>query len=498
MPLRRAARDTRLVMQGAFVNQRFAGAPFFVAHPRRKNVDSKQLYCKAGETQDEAEAIRNAAMKENNGEGRDLTDEEVTQIDELVKKAKRFKARGDCLKELEDLRGAERRTAPNPLTTSTRPTEAPRTMVIPASAKRYIPKYIKGPDADLRAYRLGMFFAAAMGHEGARALCRDHGIELRVHQEKVNSQGGILVPDELDQDIIILREQFGLARQFTRNSPMTSDVKIRPRQSGGLTAHAVGEGAAITESTMAWNDVKLVAKDWGVLSRMSAQVNEDAFINLGDTLSREIAYAFAQKEDDCLFNGDGTSTYHGIVGIRQAFLNLSATRANIAGVVVGAGNAWSELTMANFTSLVGLLPQYADTPSARWFVHKVFFWTVMADMMVDAGGNTIGDIQSGAGMQFLGYPVQFAQVMPKTEANDTICAILGDASLASDFGDRRQTTIAFSTDATIGGESMFERNQIGIRGTERFDISVHDVGNAAAAAADKQPGPLVGLLTAAA
>jgi hypothetical protein len=55
------------------------------------------------------------------------------------------------------------------------------------------------------------------------------------------------------------------------------------------------------------------------------------------------------------------------------------------------------------------------------------------------------------------------------------------------FGNRGQETIAFSTEATVGGESMWERDQIGVRGTERFDAVVHDYGSNSTA------GPIVGL-----
>jgi HK97 family phage major capsid protein len=90
----------------------------------------------------------------------------------------------------------------------------------------------------------------------------------------------------------------------------------------------------------------------------------------------------------------------------------------------------------------------------------------------------------------LGYPVEFSQVMPSTEANSQVCAVLGDFSKGAAFGDRQQESIAFSEHATIGGENVFERNQIAIRGTERFDIVVHDVGDA------NDAGPIVGLQTA--
>jgi hypothetical protein len=71
------------------------------------------------------------------------------------------------------------------------------------------------------------------------------------------------------------------------------------------------------------------------------------------------------------------------------------------------------------------------------------------------------------------------------------CALLGDLSLAASFGSRRDTTIAISE------HSRFANDQLEIRGTERFDINVHDVGNASATAGFAFPGPIVGLITAA-
>jgi HK97 family phage major capsid protein len=62
------------------------------------------------------------------------------------------------------------------------------------------------------------------------------------------------------------------------------------------------------------------------------------------------------------------------------------------------------------------------------------------------------------------------------------------------FGDRRGVTV----DMTDSNDDDFENNLISIRGTERFDINVHDVGNASATASQREAGPIVGLITAAA
>ena len=66
--------------------------------------------------------------------------------------------------------------------------------------------------------------------------------------------------------------------------------------------------------------------------------------------------------------------------------------------------------------------------------------------------------------------------------------LLGDLKLASKLGDRRQVSIAMSNAAYVGSTSMFETDQVAIRGTERFAINAHDVGSSSAA------GPVVGLL----
>jgi HK97 family phage major capsid protein len=118
----------------------------------------------------------------------------------------------------------------------------------------------------------------------------------------------------------------------------------------------------------------------------------------------------------------------------------------------------------------------------------------MQRLELAAGGVTAMEIANGDRRPrplFLGYPVNFTQVMPRTEANSQVCALLGDLSMGSVMGDRRQRTLF--TDPY----SLANYDQIQVRGTERVDINIHDVGNASATAGLRQPGPIVGLITAA-
>lgn len=351
-----------------------------------------------------------------------------------------------------------------------------------------------GDNGAERAYRFGQWFLAIRGVKSAMDFCDKEGIT-RAMSEGVNESGGFLVPEEFGNDLIDLREQYGVLRRCAKMVPMSSDTRSDPRRDGGLNAYFEGEGDAITASDMSWGRVSLTAKKLAVLARYSNEWSEDSTINNADILAGEMAYAFAQKEDNCGFIGDGTSTYGGMQGVCTKIKGLSGTIANIAGLVVatgtGYGTNYASAVLTDFEAVVGKLPVYADTANAKWFMHKSFYWNVAKKLELAAGGVTAGEIATAKQRTFLGYDVEIVQVMPKTSAVSQVCALLGDMSLAASFGSRRDTTIAISE------HSRFANDQLEIRGTERFDINVHDLGNASATAGLRVEGPIVGLITAA-
>ena len=392
-----------------------------------------------------------------------------------------------------------------------------------AEAKRYgrLKNFSNDDRGREQAYRFGMFCLGAIAIaplQGEKRFntssvlqkCQRLGlvhkgfvdtIEGKTSNERANQSAAFLVPDEFQNDLIDLREKFGVFRQNAKIVPMASDTRSDPRRRQGVTAYFQGEDTAGTLSDKVWDRVKLTAKKLMVLTKFSNELNEDAVINIGDDLAGEIAYAFALKEDQCGFNGDGTSTYGNIIGVRQSLLNVDSTIGNVLGLTVGpagTGASYQSFTLANFNSVVGALPEFADSPNAKWYVHKTFWGAVMQKLAAAAGGNRIADIEGGALKKtFLGYDVVISQVMPKTPAINQVCALFGDLRMAASLGDRRQTTIQMSDSAL----NAFEQDEIVIRGTERFDINVHDVGESSAGTARDanvglQAGPIVGLATA--
>lgn len=342
-------------------------------------------------------------------------------------------------------------------------------------------KAYKGENAEQRAYIAGRFLLGTIFRdEKSAAWCREHGIDTTFRaalKESANELGGFLVPEEMEQSIIDLREEYGVFRRESKVTPMMSDTKTVPRRTGGVTAYFGGESpsSGMTESNKSWDQVRLVAKKVYVLTRYSNELAEDAIISIGDDLTNEIAYAFANKEDECGFNGDGTSTYGGIVGLKNALLAGSE-------VTAATGNtSFGTLDLSDFESMVGKLPQYAEG-NAKWYVSKAGYAASMLRLIDAAGGNTISTLQSGDGRvrEFLGYPVVISQVMNSTltaQVSTEGLVYFGDLRMASTLGNRRGLSIKVSDDRYL------EFDEIGIRGTERFDINVHEVGTATAAGA---------------
>lgn len=398
--------------------------------------------------------------------------------------------------------GQNRLTDPDQANRADVPAERTR-ITIPAAASRWAGnlQHFRGErdghNAEERAYRFGMWAMATLSRQMPGRYNFREAVEfVDRHMGAVGSNDSsgaqYLIPEEFGRDIIVLRETFGKVRMLFRREPMISDTKTDPRRTGGLTAYFVGENQAATESNMTWDQVRLVARDLVALTRISRQVNADSVINWGDTLIGEIVYAFSEKEDQCGFNGDGTSTYGGIQGIRHKLQNLDAAGTDSAGLVIqGTGNTWAALVLADFDKVVGKLPEFADTPEASWLCHRTFYYEVMEKLVQAAGGVPAYEIRQGqrARPLFKGYPVNFSQVFPKVTAVATVSCTLGAYKLGAAFGDRQQEEIAFSEHATVGGENVFERGQIAVRGSERFDINCHDVGSST------DPGPIVGLQT---
>ena len=308
--------------------------------------------------------------------------------------------------------------------------------------------------------------------------------------ETSQNEGGVLVPAELATFIIQKMSDYGVFRRNVTRVPMGSSSLQVPQVTDDMTIYCPGEGGKIDESDVGVGQVNLVPRKLACLGRVSSELEEDSVFAIGEVFGQSVARSMAKAEDLCGFLGDGSSTYYGFRGIVGSLRAVNATIANIKSLIVGSGNVYSELVLADFRKVCGILPTSADM-GARWYMHKAFFYNVVLPLLwaETAGQPIIGTptyFEQGPSKFLLGYPVEFTPAMPKTEANSQICALLADLRLGAFLGERRSLNIARSD------QFHFDTDEIAIRGLERIAISIYGEGDTVEA------GPICGLITAAA
>jgi len=335
----------------------------------------------------------------------------------------------------------------------------------------------EGSDAKALAYRAGVHLLATAGRgdqrEWAKKQCDALEVPIEmlanVQREGSDVYGGYLVFPEFEKSVIKLRNEYGSLRRNARIKPMGSDTLTQPRRTAGLTVYFPEEAGSITQSDMKWDQLSITAKKMAVLAQYSTELDEDGIINLADELADETAYAFAKKEDECGFLGDGTSTYGGFYGITTRIDDNSGSTYSGSIVTATTGNTtFGTLDLVDFEEVLGQVPQYARG-RGKWYISNAGFWASMARLVDAAGGNTGAMLQAGVGLRFLGWPVEIVDVMNSTLTTQasTVLLLFGSLPQCVYLGTRRGITVKTSD------HRYLEYDKIGFQATQRVGIACY-------------------------
>lgn len=327
-------------------------------------------------------------------------------------------------------------------------------------------------------YAFGMFALSTRGNQKAIKWLSEN-TSYKAVNEGTNSAGGFLVPDELVAELIFLREQYGVVRQNATIRTMSSDTLWIPKNSASTTAYWVGESTAITQSQPTFERVQVLAKKLGILTAVTSEVNEDSIIEVGTALAQDMAWKFAQEEDRvCMIGSSATATDGNINGFITENLGVASNVGSINAATGSAAN-YNATTLANFRSMVGKLPLYADNQDAKWYMSKSFFNDVVCNRLDALSGNAALDLmnfQSGRPTLY-GYPIVFSQHLASTAAgtNGTALCALANLKTGTVLGDRRSVQISVSSDY------LFNTDELAFKAVERFGFTCHDPGTSTAA-----------------
>lgn len=364
--------------------------------------------------------------------------------------------------------------------------------------------YYKGLWPTLKmAHDFGLFVIAEIaGNDSAAKELDNLGIERR---REINGKilsvkdisggslesGAAVIPTQFMGVLPALLGRYGVFRRNAQEWPMASDSAYAAVQTSDVVVYAPGAGTAPTASAPGFKNVGLNAKKMMTLTAIDSECTEDMAIAIGEVVGRSIVRAFAKNEDKIAFLGDGTSTYFNFVGIGQSLINVDATLTNVMACVIQsvAGN-WTKFAAIDFLNLVGALDGDSDDEDAKFYCHRNFYFTVMINIALGLGGtNATEVIQTGWGRnpQFLNRSVEHTSVLPNAvAAADYWPCFFGNLRQAALLGQSRAVTIDQSR------EAYFTTDQIGIRGTERIAINIHNVGTKKNAT-NPLPGAIVGL-----
>lgn len=299
---------------------------------------------------------------------------------------------------------------------------------------------------------------------------------LRKSQVEFNQQlGGALVPQEFAPQLIWLTEQYGAAKRLANVVPMSAESKAYPRKTGIAAMSPIAETGTISVSDNSYGNVTLTAKKYGVLFKVSNELFNDAAISVTDDIASSIAEAEAIAIDQAYFLGNGSATYANQMGLASAL----PTAAYITAA------AWASITKDHFASLMGAV-ENVNAARLGFACSRQFFVQVM--MRLDKASSQFKEISTGnlGGGTFMGYPVQFVQVMPTVSAASAthFPCYFGDFVGGSMIGDRQMLSVASSD------SFYFDSDSIAVRGTSRFDVNIHGDGRGSTY------GPICGFKTA--
>ena len=287
----------------------------------------------------------------------------------------------------------------------------------------------------------------------SNAYKEDFGRHLRgrqlihnVMEEGVDANGGYLVPEEFERQIITGLDEFNVMRNLCKVITTSAERKI-PVAATHSTAAWTAENAAYTESNPTFNQKTIDAFKLTDLVKVSIELLEDSMFDLEEYIAKEFARAFgiAEEQAFCVGTGSGQPT------------GLFTANGGTVGVTTAGTTA---ITADEIISLVYALKS-PYRRNAKFLMNDA---TVSAiRKLKDGNGNYLWQpaLQAGQPDKLLGYELYTSPYVPTLAAGAYTVA----------FGDFSNYWIADRSGRTVQrlNELYSTNGQVGFVGTERVD-----------------------------
>ncbi len=288
------------------------------------------------------------------------------------------------------------------------------------------------------------------------AYAEDFGRHLRGRQpvhnvlsEGTDADGGYLVPEEFERQIVTTLEEANVIRSLAKVITTGSERKI-PVASTHSVAQWTPENGAYQESNPTFGQKQIDAFKLTDLIRVSQELLQDSAFDLESYIAGEFARAFgiAEEQAFCIGTGSGQPT------------GIFTENGGTPGVTTAAANA---ITVDEVISLVYALKS-PYRRNAKFLMNDAT--VALLRKLKDGNGAYLWQpsVQAGQPDRLLGYEIYTSPYVPTVEANAFTIA----------FGDFKNYWIADRAGRTVQrlNELYATNGQIGYVATERVDGKV--------------------------
>lgn len=270
-----------------------------------------------------------------------------------------------------------------------------------------------------------------------------------VLSEGVDADGGYLVPEEFERNIVTALEEENVIRSLAKVITTQHERKI-PVATGHSTAQWTAENAAYTESNPTFGQKQIDAFKLTDLARVSVELLQDSAFDIEDYLMKEFARAFGIAEEEAFCVGTGTSQPTGIF----------TANGGTVGVTAATNNA---ITADELISLVYALKS-PYRRNAKFLMNDATISAIRK--LKDQNGAYLWQpsLQAGQPDRLLGYDLYTSPYVPTMAAG----------ALTVAFGDFKNYWIGDRAGRTVQrlNELYATNGQIGYVATERVDGKV--------------------------
>lgn len=270
-----------------------------------------------------------------------------------------------------------------------------------------------------------------------------------VLSEGVDADGGYLVPEDFERNIVMALEEENVIRSLAKVITTQHERKI-PVATGHSTAQWTAENAAYTESNPTFGQKQIDAFKLTDLARVSVELLQDSAFDIEDYLMKEFARAFGIAEEEAFCVGTGTNQPTGIF----------TANGGTVGVTAAANNA---ITADELISLVYALKS-PYRRNAKFLMNDATVSIIRKLKDKNDAYLWQPSLQAGEPDRLLGYELYTSPYVPTVAAG----------ALTVAFGDFKNYWIGDRAGRTVQrlNELYATNGQIGYVATERVDGKV--------------------------